>query len=77
MEYILLVVIFLQFAYIVYSDIQNRTEREELILKIMSKDLNEYLGIDEEVEDSPKEESDPFISVEEAGVDRVVGAKDN
>lgn len=77
MEYILLVVIFLEFAYIVYSDIQNRAEREELILKIMSKDLNEYIGLDEKIEDSPKEEEDPFISMEEAGVDKVVEAKDN
>lgn len=72
MELILLVVILLQFGYLVYSDIQNRRER-----KFLQMNLNDFTDFDDIPEDSPKEEEDPFISIEEAGVDKIVEAKDN
>lgn len=39
--------------------------------------LNDFTDFDDIPEDSPKEEEDPFISIEEAGVDKIVEAKDN
>ena len=74
---VLLVVILLQFAYLIYSDTQNRRERERLQLKLMSRDLEDYKSFTEESpEDSPVDEEDPYLSLEEAGVERVVNAKE-
>jgi hypothetical protein len=77
MEYILFAVIVLQLLYIVYSDFQNRKERELLQLKLMSADATDYRELlGDTPEDSPKEEEDPYISLDEAGIERVVKAKD-
>lgn len=77
MNNLLFVVVVLQFIYIVYSDISNRKERESLELKVMSKDLGDYKSATEDTpKDSPKDEEDPYISLEEAGVERVVKAKE-
>ena len=44
----------------------------------MSENLDDYMSsLEEAQEEALREEEDPFISIEEAGVDRVVGAKDN
>lgn len=77
MEIFLIVVICLQFAYLVYSDFQNRAERERLQLKLMSKDLTEYKSATEDApKDSPKEEDDPYVTMEEAGIERLLKAKE-
>lgn len=76
-EFILLAVILLQFIYIIYSDIQNRKEREALEVKIMCKDLDDYKSATEDTpKDSPKDEEDPYIPIEEAGIERIIKAKD-
>jgi len=73
----LLGIIFLQFAYIVYSDIQNRKERESLEIKLMSKSLDEYKSAMEDTpEESRSEEPDPYISMDEAGIEQVLKAKE-
>jgi hypothetical protein len=73
----LLGIIFLQFAYIVYSDFQNRKERESLELKVMSKSLDDYKSaLEDTPEESKKEEPDPYISMEEAGIEQVLKAKE-
>jgi len=73
----LLGIIFLQFVYMVYSDIQNRRERESLELKVMSKSVDEYKSaIEDTPEESKKEDPDPYISMEEAGIERVLKAKE-
>ena len=72
-----LIIIGLQFFYIIYSDIQNRKERESWALKVMSRDVDEYKSVTEDTpEDSPKKEEDPYIPIEEVGADRIVGAKE-
>jgi len=73
----LLGIIFLQFAYIVYSDIQNRKERESLELKFMSKNLEDYkFAVEDTPEESKKEDPDPYISMDEAGIEQVLKAKE-
>ena len=77
MEFLLFVVIFLQLVYLVYSDIQNRKERADLQLKIMAKDLSDYKSATEETpEPAPSVDEDPYMTIEEAGVERVVRAKE-
>ena len=77
MEYILFGVILLQFGYIVYSDIQNRKEREVMTLKIMSKDIDEYkTALEDTPEDSPKKEEDEYIPVDDVGAERIIKAKE-
>jgi hypothetical protein len=71
MELILFAVIFLQLVYIVYSDIQNRRER-----KFLQMNLNEFEDFDETPEDSKKDEPDPYMTMEEAGIERVLKAKE-
>ena len=72
---ILLAIIVLQFAFMVYSDVQNRKERERLQLKLMSKSLGEYVASTEEVEDSVQEK-DPYIDVDAMNVDQILKAKE-
>ena len=77
MEIILLIVIVLQFFYMVYSDIQNRKEREAWALKVMSKNLDEYKSVGEGTpEDSPKQDPDPYLDASEVGIDRILEAKE-
>jgi hypothetical protein len=76
MNLILFAIIALQLGYLVYSDIFNRKERESLERKIMSEDLDEYLSSMEEDQESVKEEPDPYISMDEAGIERVLKAKE-
>lgn len=76
MEVILLVIIVIQFVYKVYSDIQNRSERELLQLKLMSKDLDDYVSSTEETEDGPVEEPDPYIDMSDANVEQILRAKE-
>lgn len=77
MEYILLSVIVLQFGYLIYSDLQNRRERELLQLKLMSDNLQDYKSaLEDTPKDSPKDEEDPYISMDEANIEQVVRAKE-
>jgi hypothetical protein len=71
MNLILFAVIVLQLGYIVYSDIQNRRER-----KFLQMNLNEFEDFDETPEDSKKDEPDPYMTMEEAGIERVLKAKE-
>ena len=47
MEYILIAVIVLQWAYIIYKEESIKKEREKLQLKLMSKDITEYKEVTE------------------------------
>jgi len=75
-EAILLLVIFLQFGYIIYQDRSNRVERERLQLKLMSKNVDEYVAAVE----SPSEESesveDPYVPIEDVPLDKLMEAED-
>jgi hypothetical protein len=76
METILSIFIAVQFIFIVYSDIQNRVEREKLELKLISKGLSDYISSTEEEEESKKEEEDPYIDVMEANIDQILVSED-
>ena len=72
MEIILLVVIVLQFGYLVYSDIQNRAERRLLQVELGMVELPNP----EENPDSSPDEEDPYISMDEVDIEQIVKAKD-
>lgn len=65
MTWILLIIIALQFGYIIFKDIKSEQEREGMLLKLMSKDVKEYRDVVEEpVKDSPKQEPDVHVPIE-------------
>lgn len=72
-----IIVILLQFAYIVYKDWSFAAEREKMQLKIMSKDLNEYK---EAVEPEPKpvkrEKKDEYTDLTEVPLEKLMKAED-
>lgn len=71
MNILLFAVIVLLLAYIVYSDIQNRRER-----KFLQMNLNDFTDFNDTPEDSPKDEEDPYITMEEAGIEQIIKAKE-
>jgi hypothetical protein len=76
METYLLAVILLQFIYLIYSDFQNRKERETLSLKLMSKNLSEYVESTKKEDNVAGEsEEDPYLTMDEAGLEAVLKAK--
>lgn len=76
MTYLLFVVILMQFGYQIYSDLQNRKERDILTQKLMAKDLIDYKVASEKTEDGVSEvDENEYQSLEEAGVDGVLKAK--
>lgn len=72
-----IIVILLQFAYIVFKDWSFNQEREKMQLKIMSKDVNEYK---EAVEPEPKpvkrEKRDEYLDVTEVPMEKLLKAED-
>ena len=77
MEILLFIVVVLQVALFVYSDYQNRAERERLQLKLMSKDLGDYVSAMESGdEDSEEEEEDPYIDMGEANVNQILNSRE-
>jgi hypothetical protein len=77
MEIFLFIVIVLQVGLFVYSDYQNRVERDKLQLKLMSRDLKDYVSsVDSKVEEGPKEAFDPYIDPEEANLEQIVNARE-
>jgi hypothetical protein len=79
MEIVLIVIIVVQFIFLVYSDIQNRIEREKLELKLISGGLSDYVSsTTKDVEDKPaaKEEEDPYLDMTEASVSQILASKD-
>lgn len=77
MEYSLLFVIILQSAYIVYQDFSNRKEREQLELKLMSKNVTEYKEATEPLPENLEEEEETHKPVEDVPVDKLLQAEDN
>lgn len=73
----LLVVIAFQFGYIIYTDRENRKERERMQLKIMSKDVVEYKeAISSPDKDTP-EQRDTYLELDEVDLEKLVNAEDN
>ena len=57
-------------------DAQNRSERELLQRKLMSKDLADYVVSTEEPKDSVKEGDSPYVDPFDIGVDQIINAKE-
>jgi hypothetical protein len=77
MEYILLLIIILQFAYIVYKDRTFDIERERMQLKIMSNSTREYKDAVEDTVEEPVEEEEQFLfPAEDVPVEEMLKAVD-
>ena len=76
MNAILLVVIVLQFAFMVFSDIQNRKERELLQLKLMSENLDDYKSALEDTPEDSKEEENPYVGMDEVSIEQLLKTKE-
>ena len=75
MEIVLLIVIGLQFAYIIYKDVLAYKERESLQLKLMSRDVTEYKSVVEpESLESAEEEDDPYLPIEMVDFKKILEA---
>jgi len=81
MDYILAFVILLQFAYLVYSDRENRKEREDLQLKLMSKNSYEYGDIKQTLSNKPientKQKKEDYVDPMDVDPDLILKATDN
>lgn len=73
----LLVVITFQFGYILYTDRENRKEREKMQLKIMSKDVAEYKDAISPPDADTPEQRDEYLDVDEVDTDTLLKAEDN
>jgi flagellar biosynthesis/type III secretory pathway M-ring protein FliF/YscJ len=73
---ILLIVIIFLLAFITYQDISNRRERENLELKLMSKDVVEYKEVTEKPEKTKTPDPDPYVPLEDVSVNKLVQAED-
>ena len=77
MEYILLLIIILQFAYIVYKDRTFDIERERMQLKIMSNSTREYKdAVEDTVEEAVEEEEQFLFPAEDVPVEEMLKAVD-
>lgn len=73
----LLVVIGLQFVYIVYTDRENRKEREKMQLKIMAKDVVEYKEAISPPDPDTPEQRDTYLELDEVDLEELAKAEDN
>jgi hypothetical protein len=75
MEFVLLVVIILQFAYMVYKDFLFHKEREKLELKLMSDNVVEYTRAVEKQPEATKQEEPVYHSVDDVSTERLLEAE--
>ena len=76
-EIILLLVIILQFGYIIYRDIAERKDREKLELKLMSRNLDDYKMAVEPEPEPAESKPDPYKPVEDVDTEKLLMAEDN
>jgi hypothetical protein len=77
MEIILLIIVVLQFAYILFKDMSFGDEREKMLLKLMSRDLTEYqLAVEPEAKDTPEPIVDERVPLEEVSAEELLKAID-
>lgn len=74
---ILIIVVLLQFAYIIYKDEVFKRERKDLQLKLMSKNVEEYVRAVEPPAKPVKQEPDPYIPIEDVEVNKLMKAGDS
>ena len=64
-------------GYIVYKDVTYGIEREKFVLKVMSRDLQEYTELmEEDIEEEKAEEGEIIIPIEEASVEQILKAEE-
>ena len=73
---ILIIIILLEFAYIIYKDEMSKRERKDLQLKLMSKDVEEYKKVSEPTPKPAKQEIDPYIPIEDVQTEKLMKAGD-
>jgi len=71
-----IIVIVLLIIYAAVKDVLFYKEREKLQLKLMSKDVKEYISSTEPPPKDTKQQEDPFIPIEEATIDQILKAED-
>jgi hypothetical protein len=76
MEYLLFGVIVLLIAYITFQDYYNRRERENLELKLMSKDVTEYKVNTEPPPKPLKDEPEEYLDTDDVSPTKLLTAKD-
>lgn len=75
MEYLLVLIIILQTIAIVFLDAQNRRERKDLTLKIISKDMGEYISASVPEPESQGEVPDPYVDPSEVDPNVILKSK--
>ena len=76
-ETLLFGVILLQVAYSTYIDYANRKERADLELKLMAKSLEDYKSAtDSTPQETLKQESDPYLDLDDAGTEQILKARE-
>ena len=72
-----IIVIVLLILYTAYKDYIYYKEREKLEVKLMSRNVGEYVDtIASEKEENTPTEDNPYIPVEEASFDQILKSKD-
>lgn len=77
MELFLFVIVLLELAVLVIFDFLNRRERNDLTLKLMSKDLTEYKSATLPKTKPTKEKPNPYLDPADVDPDIILKAKDN
>jgi len=73
----LLVVIVCQFGYILYTDRENRRERERMRILIKSDNLNDYTDAISTPDPETPETRDEYLDVDEVDTETLLKAEDN
>ncbi len=77
MDYLFLIVVILQFIFIVYQHWSYQKEREKLQLKLMSRNVEEYKEATEPPAKPMKEKENPYKSLEDVPIEKQLEAEDN
>ena len=76
MELFLFVIVLLELAVLVIFDFFNRRERNDLTLKLMSKNLDEYKSATLPIPKTEKEKPNPYIDPSDIDPSKILLAKD-
>ena len=71
-----LIIIVLLIGYAVYKDVLFYKEREKLQMKLMSKDLTDYVVSSTPEPENAVQEENPYIPIEDATIEQILKAKD-
>jgi hypothetical protein len=77
MDVMSLIIIILLLGFIFYKEHEGGKERKDLQLKLMSKDVAEYISAVEKDDESPESVEDPYIPAEDLTADQIHRAGDS